>query len=149
LRLLLDYPSFRTIRSEAQQAGFNYLVDYIIFDTGIAKVELREVDFWINATYIIYTAGRTRNTVTMLRRKIDYEIVYSSSWQGTYIDFQDRLKLSEKYKLDLLTNWLKRIKEDSWQDWLGLPTEDSPDYTYSQYLNKEEPVAQQKRRRIG
>lgn len=40
-------------------------------------------------------------------------------WQGTYVDYQDGLELSIKYKLDLLTEGLKREKEASWQDWLG------------------------------
>jgi hypothetical protein len=140
LSRLLDYPPFRTITFEAQQAGqLNYLLGYFILNIGKVKVELRKVDFWINATHIIYTAGQTRTAVATLRKKIDHEIVHDYDWQGTYMDLLEGLKLSKKYNLNPLTTWLERIKEDNW---LGLPTEDSPDDAHL-------PVVQQKRRRTG
>lgn len=70
LKRLFDYPPLRTITLEAQQAGqLNYLLRHFIFNAGKAKVELQKLDFWINATHIMYAAGRTRNAVTTLRKE--------------------------------------------------------------------------------
>jgi hypothetical protein len=102
----------------------NYLLGYIIFKIGKTLVELRKVDFWINATHVIYAAGRTRNTLTTLRKNIGHEIVNDHGSQGTYVVYQDGLQLSikKKYKLNAITEGLERIMEDRWQEWLTPPT---------------------------
>jgi hypothetical protein len=129
---LLDYPP-RNITLEAQQVGqMDYLLGYIIFPIGETRVELRKVDFWINATHITYAARRSRNTLIKLWEDIDHEIVRDYNWQGTYVDYEDGLLLSKKYKLDLLTEGLERVKEASWQDRLGPPDSNNSQGKYEE-----------------
>ncbi|KAL9041404.1 MAG: hypothetical protein Q9180_001302 [Flavoplaca navasiana] len=77
-------------------------------------IMIRERDFWVNGTHIVKAAGKTRREIEKLKKDLHIDRVQGglARYQGSYVDFKDAIRISDRYGLEGVAKLLRQTVLD-------------------------------------
>lgn len=111
---LLNHAAMVMTSEEHHVPLTNYLFPpYLEVPIGTQFVAVNKTDLWVNLVHIVRAAGKDKTEVAAIKRRDhpSFKMVDSPvRYKGSYVSFEDALRYSQSYNLEVLTEKLQEVR---------------------------------------